>query len=80
MSTPVFHKCYEVTAYPERAVTPDILYLRVGDEIYAAAAQTVNGWRIFLYESDVETIVGSNVGDLDNALGWLHALGQAATA
>lgn len=80
MSTPVSHKSYEIVPWPETSVYPQILYLQVGEQVTAAAAATIGGWRMFLYESDVSMIAGTNVGDLDSALGWLDALGQAATA
>jgi hypothetical protein len=58
VSTPVSHRGYEITAYPARAITPDILYLHVGEHIPAAAAQTAAGlWQVFLYDAGEDSII-----------------------
>jgi hypothetical protein len=80
MSASVSHRGYEILSFPAHAVTPELLYLQVGDEVTAAAANTVGGWRIILFDSDVSVHVGTNVGDAGTAMEWLDALGQAAVA
>lgn len=81
MSIAVSHTGYTVTAWPERAASPDILYLHVGDVPTAAATQIAGGWRIVLYGSgDRDATIGANVGDHNDAMAWLEALGQLAAA
>jgi hypothetical protein len=81
MSTAVSHKGYEIISWPERAVSPDILYLQVGERVVAAATHIAGGWRIVLFATaGEETSVGANVGDDSDAYGWLNALGSLAAA
>lgn len=46
----------EIVAWPERALFPDILYLRVGDDIPAAAAPTVDGWTVVIFGAETEPL------------------------
>lgn len=76
MSLPVSHS-YEIREYPEHAVQPVILYLHVGGEVPAAAAQTTRCWEVIVFGTDTDVV---RVKDEDAARTYLEALGNAAVA
>lgn len=77
MPTSVSHKGYEIVPWPETAVSPEMLYLKVDGEVIAAAAATVCGWRILTFDDSVDF---QRVDDFGAAMARLSAVGQAAVA
>lgn len=77
MSTPVSHRSYEIVPWPDTAVSPDILYLHVGDDVPAAAIRTLSGWALFQFD---HVDAPGAAPDVEAARDWLTALGQAAVA
>lgn len=77
MSHPLSHTPFEIRQYPERAVQPSILYLHVGEDIPAAAAQTTRCWEVIVFGTDTDIV---RVANEQAARDHLTMLGQAAVA
>lgn len=77
MSASLSHRSYEIVPWPETAVSPELLYLKVDGEIIAAAAATDRGWRILTFDGSVDF---QRVDDYAAAAAHLGAVGQAVVA